>query len=95
MKSTHTHTRTHTRTHSHTCACTHTYTHTYTHTHTHTHTHTAGISYQHYLNVLNKPIFWILSRKHLRSEKYLVTKNISLKSANHTSFNAIADNNAS
>ena len=91
------HTHTHTLTHMHTHVHVHKHTHTHAHTcmHTHTHTHTAGISYQHYLNVLNKPIFWILSRKHLRSEKYLVTKNISLKSANHTSFNAIADNNAS
>ena len=90
---THTHTLTHMHTHVHVHK--HTHTHMQTHARTHTHTHTAGISYQHYLNVLNKPIFWILSRKHLRSEKYLVTKNISLKSANHTSFNAIADNNAS
>lgn len=89
------HTHTHTLTHMHTHVHVHKHTHTHANTCTHTHTHTAGISYQHYLNVLNKPIFWILSRKHLRSEKYLVTKNISLKSANHTSFNAIADNNAS
>ena len=89
------HTHTHTLTHMHTHVHVHKHTHTHTCTHMHAHTHTAGISYQHYLNVLNKPIFWILSRKHLRSEKYLVTKNISLKSANHTSFNAIADNNAS